>query len=61
MTSKIILGGIVVIAFVAGTLATGTVASAQQGGQGNNFIVDAINAFGTEEQKLQWQAGYFNP
>ena len=21
----------------------------------------SINAFGTEEQKLQWQAGYFNP
>ena len=20
-----------------------------------------INAFGTDEQKLQWQAGYFNP
>ena len=21
----------------------------------------SINAFGTEEQKLQWQSGYFNP
>ena len=21
----------------------------------------SINAFGTEEQKLQWKAGYFNP
>ena len=24
-------------------------------------IDKSINAFGTEEQKLQWEAGYFNP
>lgn len=35
--------GLVAIAFVAGTIMTGTMAYAAQGGQGDNLIVDALN------------------
>ena len=43
MTSKIILGAIVAVAFLAGTITTGAVAYAAAGGQGDNLIADAID------------------
>ena len=43
MTSKIMLGAIVAIAFVAGTITTGAAAYAAAGGTGDNLIADAID------------------
>lgn len=43
MTSKIVLGALIAVAFLAGTITTGTMANAAQGGEGNNLIVDALN------------------
>jgi len=39
--------GLVAIAFVAGSIMTGTMASAQKGGVGDNLIVDALNSIAT--------------
>ena len=47
MTSKTIMIGLVAIAFVAGSIMTGTMASAQKGGVGDNLIVDALNSIAT--------------
>ena len=41
--TKTIMMLAIAIAFVAGSIGTGTVSYAQQGGQGNSLIVDALN------------------
>ena len=47
MTQKTIMIGLVAVAFVAGSIMTGTMASAQQGGVGDNLIIDALNSIAT--------------
>jgi hypothetical protein len=47
MTSKTIMIGFVALAFVAGSIMTGTMASAEKGGVGDNLIVDALNNIAT--------------
>jgi hypothetical protein len=44
MIRKMMLGGLIAIAFIAGSISTGSLAVALEGGVGNNLIADAINA-----------------
>lgn len=52
MTSKVILGGLIALAFVAGTIATGSMATAQQGEQGNG-LQQSIQALTTQVMGLE--------
>jgi len=47
MTSKTIIIGLVAIAFVAGSIMTGTIAEAKKEDKGDNLIVDALNNIAT--------------
>jgi len=47
MTNKTIMMGLVALAFVAGSITTGSMAYAAAGGTGDNLIVDALNRIAT--------------